>query len=280
MVICYRKKMLRLAQIWFYGSREEFRRSGKEEAAMAKKADIAFYHGIREPESGPFCLKQTFHSRFSDLTLPEETLFLQISKTGRNEVRRSEKDGAEREFFDSGELLERPEILEGLAEMYRRMYASKGKEAFMNLEQMRALCEEAGDMGITLHRAFDVCRDPYETMEQCVELGIDTILTSGQKSSAWEGRDLIAELVEKSAGRIEILAGAGINAETIEKLIPYTKASAYHMSGKIVKDSRMEFRKEGVPMGIPGFSEFEIWQTDAENIRQAVETLKGVRADD
>ena len=133
MVICYRKKMLRLAQIWFYGSREEFRRSGKEEAAMAKKADIAFYHGIREPESGPFCLKQTFHSRFSDLTLPEETLFLQISKTGRNEVRRSEKDGAEREFFDSGELLERPEILEGLAEMYRRMYASKGKEAFMNL---------------------------------------------------------------------------------------------------------------------------------------------------
>ena len=77
MVICYRKKMLRLAQIWFYGSREEFRRSGKEEAAMAKKADIAFYHGIREPESGPFCLKQTFHSRFSDLTLPEETLFSQ-----------------------------------------------------------------------------------------------------------------------------------------------------------------------------------------------------------
>ncbi|HJA31219.1 MAG TPA: hypothetical protein H9956_06170 [Candidatus Eisenbergiella pullicola] len=142
MVICYRKKMLRLAQIWFYGSREEFRRSGKEEAAMAKKADIAFYHGIREPESGPFCLKQTFHSRFSDLTLPEETLFLQISKTGRNEVRRSEKDGAEREFFDSGELLERPEILEGLAEMYRRMYASKGKEAFMNLEQMRAYARE------------------------------------------------------------------------------------------------------------------------------------------
>ena len=52
----------------------------------------------------------------------------------------------------------------------------------LNLKQMRALCEEAGDMGITLHRAFDVCRDPYETMEQCVELGIDTILTSGRRA--------------------------------------------------------------------------------------------------
>lgn len=144
----------------------------------------------------------------------------------------------------------------------------------LNMEQMRALREEAGDMGVTLHRAFDVCRDADEAMEQCIELGIDTILTSGQKSSAWEGRDQIAELVKKSAGRIEILAGAGISAETIEKLIPYTKACAYHMSGKIVTDSRMKFRREGVPMGIPGFGEFEIWQTSADKVREASEVLK------
>ncbi|HJB91098.1 MAG TPA: hypothetical protein H9763_06470 [Candidatus Eisenbergiella merdigallinarum] len=128
MVICYRKKMIRIAQIWF----EETGAGGGE------KADIAFCHGIREPQKGPFRLVQTFHSRFSDLTLPEETLFLQISKTGRNEVRRSEKDGTQREFFDSRALTERPDVLEGLAEMYRRMYASKGREASLNAEQMRA----------------------------------------------------------------------------------------------------------------------------------------------
>ena len=144
----------------------------------------------------------------------------------------------------------------------------------LNMEQMKALVEEAGDMGITLHRAFDVCRDPYEAMEQCISLGSDTILTSGQKSSAWEGRELIKDLVKKSAGRIEILAGAGINPESIAKLAPYTNAKAYHMSGKVVIDSRMEFRREGVPMGIPGFSEFEIWQTSAENVRKAVQVLQ------
>ena len=52
----------------------------------------------------------------------------------------------------------------------------------MNMEQMKILMEEAEGMSVTLHRAFDVCADPYETMEQAISLGIDTILTSGQKN--------------------------------------------------------------------------------------------------
>lgn len=39
-------------------------------------------------------------------------------------------------------------------------------------------------MWMTLHRAFDVCRDPYKALEEAVELGFDTILTSGQKTPA------------------------------------------------------------------------------------------------
>ena len=133
----------------------------------------------------------------------------------------------------------------------------------------------ADGIGITMHRAFDVCRDPYEALEQCVSLGIDTILTSGQKSSAWEGRELLAELVRRSDRRIDILAGAGIGPSVIRELGEYTGVRSFHMSGKKVLDSRMEFRREGVPMGIPGFSEFEIWQTDAEQVRKAVEILCG-----
>ena len=66
---------------------------------------------------------------------------------------------------------------------------------------------------VTFHRAFDVCRNPYEALRQCIELGIDTILTSGQKDSAWNGRELLKELVREAAGEIEILAGAGISPE-------------------------------------------------------------------
>ncbi len=144
----------------------------------------------------------------------------------------------------------------------------------LNMEQMEELVKAAKGIGITMHRAFDVCRDPYEALEQCVSLGIDTILTSGQKSSAWEGRERLSELVRQADGRIDILAGAGIGPESIRELADYTGVCSFHMSGKKVLDSQMEFRRVGVPMGIPGFSEFEIWQTDAEQVKRAAEILR------
>ncbi len=143
----------------------------------------------------------------------------------------------------------------------------------LNMEQMAELVKTAGGMGVTLHRAFDVCRDPFEALEQCVSLGIDTILSSGQKCSAWEGRELLAKLVKRADGRLDILAGAGIGPDVIPELAACTGVEAFHMSGKKVIDSRMEFRREGVSMGIPGFNEFGIWQTDAEQVRRAVEVM-------
>lgn len=172
------------------------------------------------------------------------------------------------------------------ASMYRELGADAivtgilRPDGSLNVEQMEEIMESARGLDFTLHRAFDVCRDPFETLEQAAKLGIGTILTSGQENSAWEGRELLAELVRRSAGRVDILVGAGITPEMLPRLAAYTKATSYHMSGKVMKESPMQFRREGVKMGFPGFSEFEIWQTDAENIRQAVETLKGVRVDD
>lgn len=144
----------------------------------------------------------------------------------------------------------------------------------LNTEEMQTLIEAAGPLDTTLHRAFDVCRDPFETLEAAILLGMNTILTSGQKASAWEGRELLTRLHEAANGRIEILAGAGISAEAIAKLLPETHITSYHMSGKIVTDSRMEFRRDGVPMGLPGFSEYDIWQTGADNVRAACAILK------
>jgi len=47
------------------------------------------------------------------------------------------------------------------------------------------------------------------------------------------------------------------------------------MSGKVTLNSGMVFRREGVPMGLPGLDEFSVWQTDAEKIRQAATVLAG-----
>ena len=127
---------------------------------------------------------------------------------------------------------------------------------------------------VTLHRAFDVCRDPFKTMRQAKELGVHTILTSGQGNTCLAGRDLLEELVKKAGDDIEIMVGSGVDAKVIRGLYPQVKAHAWHMSGKMTLDSQMRYRKEDVNMGLPTFSEFEVWRTSEEKVRAAVEALK------
>lgn len=209
---------------------------------------------------------------------PSPALFKQIRKYTDLKIRTLLRPRFGDFCYDDYEF----QTLKEEVEMFRELGADGvvigmlNPDGTLDMERMEVLVNAAGDIGITLHRAFDVCRDPYEALEQCASLGIDTILTSGQKSSAWEGRGLLAELAEQAAGRVEILAGAGVNPGVIEKLAGCTAVRAFHMSGKKVMDSRMEFRREGVPMGIPGFSEFEIWQTDREQVRWAVQVLQSL----
>lgn len=125
----------------------------------------------------------------------------------------------------------------------------------------------------TLHRAFDVCCDPFAALEAARALGLSTILTSGQAPSAPEGAALLKRLVEAAGPELEILVGAGVTPENLPALAAATGARAFHLSGKRVLDSRMTFRREGVPMGLPGFSEFALWQTDAGVIRRARSAL-------
>ena len=121
----------------------------------------------------------------------------------------------------------------------------------------RAAAKAAGcPVVCTLHRAFDVCKDPFAALEAAKALNLGTILTSGQAASA-----------------PEILVGAGVTPANLPALAAETGAHAFHMSGKQVLDSRMTFRRKGVPMGLPGFSEFEVWQTSEETIRAARRVL-------
>lgn len=140
------------------------------------------------------------------------------------------------------------------------------------LEKMVGLAHGAGKR-FTLHRAFDVCRDPFEALEVCRELGVDTVLTSGQRSSCLEGLAVLEKLCKLNR-EVEILIGAGVNAAAIRqvrKKIP--EAESFHMSGKAVLESAMVYRKQGVNMGLPAMSEFEIWRTDERKVKEAWEAL-------
>ena len=74
----------------------------------------------------------------------------------------------------------------------------------------------------------------------------------------------------------EVLIGAGVNAGVIARfLTDLPAARAFHMSGKIERESGMKFRREGVPMGLPGLDEWHIQQTDCSAVRAARTALDG-----
>ena len=143
----------------------------------------------------------------------------------------------------------------------------------------RAAREAGRPVDCTLHRAFDVCRDPFAALEAAKELQLATILTSGQAASAPQGAPLLHQLVQAAGNDIEILVGAGVGHANLPALAAQTGARAFHLSGKKVLDSRMTFRREGVPMGLPGFSEFDIWQTDEATIREVRTILDALASD-
>ena len=81
----------------------------------------------------------------------------------------------------------------------------------------------------TFHRAFDKLADPFNSIEEIIEIGFNTILTSGQKDNAIEGISTIEKLVEISNGRIEIMAGSGIDHTNLIA-IKNTGVHAVHFS--------------------------------------------------
>lgn len=148
-------------------------------------------------------------------------------------------------------------------------------EGRLDMDVMRRLIDAGAGLPVTLHRAFDMTRDPYEALEDAIALGADTILTSGQKDACLEGIHLYKELTERAQGRISIMAGGGINPDAIRTLINETDIKAFHMSGKAVAESRMEYRNPDVNMGLKGLSEYEKWVSKEENFKKAREVLNG-----
>jgi copper homeostasis protein len=138
--------------------------------------------------------------------------------------------------------------------------------------RMKQLLEAARPLSVTCHRAFDVCRNPFDALEELIALGCNRILTSGQQRDAVRGIPLIAQLVRQAAGRIVIMPGCGVREDNIALIERETGATEFHTSARSLRQSRMIYRNENVPMGAATVtSEFEIAQTDRRMVAACVE---------
>lgn len=141
-------------------------------------------------------------------------------------------------------------------------------------KRMQELTDLARPMSVTCHRAFDMTRDPFDALETLIEIGIDRILTSGQKATAIAGKKLLKTLVEKADERIIIMPACEITAENVKELIEYTGVKEVHVVGSEEIKSEMDFFNFRCFMGTdPDASEYNRKVTTAKAVNRIITAL-------
>jgi Uncharacterized protein involved in copper resistance len=103
------------------------------------------------------------------------------------------------------------------------------KEDFsVDEERTKILVELSQPMHFTFHRAFDWAAQPMESLEVLEEMGVDTVLTSGQFPSAEQGLHLL-ETWQKNTN-MTIMAGGGVSPSNV-LLFKEIGLRAVHCSG-------------------------------------------------
>ena len=131
-------------------------------------------------------------------------------------------------------------------------------------------------LGVTFHRAFDMCADLFEGMEEIIDMGCERILTSGGKSTAMEGASNIARLVSKAAGRIQLMPGSGVNENNVADLVRFTGVTEVHSSARIHVSSKMEYKNDHIVMGDSVGDEYAVDVTGVDRVRSIIEMANSV----
>jgi copper homeostasis protein len=142
-------------------------------------------------------------------------------------------------------------------------------------ERMTALTEAAGPLAVTCHRAFDMTRDPLEALEALIRCGVDRVLTSGQRDSAIEGADLLADLVERAGNRIIVMGCGALDADNIRNIQRHTGLSEMHFAALRDVPSGMLYRNAHVGMGGSNLDrEYRNTVTDGEAVAAAISAVR------
>lgn len=146
------------------------------------------------------------------------------------------------------------------------------EDGSIDLEKMEELVKLSKPLKVVLHRAFDDARKPEKDIPKLINMGIERILTSGQRESALKGVEYIQAIQRSYGDQITIMPGAGISAENIEMIYNKTGCTHYHMSGKVNVGSRMKYR-ECIYRKNTALSEFIVEKAEYNKIKSTREIL-------
>lgn len=140
----------------------------------------------------------------------------------------------------------------------------------LDIETMKELVYLAFPKKVVLHRAFDYSKDGEEKIEELIKMGVDRILTSGKKTKAIEGLDLIGDLQKRYGDKIEIMAGSGVNYENIREIYEKTHIENFHLSASSQGQTEIAYDNFG-----QSFADYRMTSSGlVEAARIAIDNLK------
>lgn len=142
-------------------------------------------------------------------------------------------------------------------------------EFCVDVPRCRSLLTAGAGCEAVFHRAFDLTPDPFDALETLIDLGFRRVLTSGQCPAASEPQavELIGGLIDRAAGRIEILPGSGVRAENVRPLIEQARCTQIHGAFRSpIADRGLNQRAVRFGFGVPGAGNQRL-RTDEEQVR-------------
>ena len=141
----------------------------------------------------------------------------------------------------------------------------------IDAERTKELIALARPMSVTFHRAFDVCRDPFEALEVLKECNVDRLLTSGQEETVIEGLPTLKKLIQAAGDDIIIMPGNGITERNFALIVAELAAQEYHIYVHKTFPSTMSYVSDHVYMGgLLRQSEYSLKCTDSERVKHIV----------
>jgi len=115
------------------------------------------------------------------------------------------------------------------------VFGALRRDGAVDLTLCRRLAEGCFTPDCVFHRAFDQVPDSTAALDQLIELEFTRILTSGGAASAADvtGIARIARLIDRAAGRIDILPGGGIRPANVASIIKGTSCTSIHSSCRV-----------------------------------------------
>jgi copper homeostasis protein len=130
------------------------------------------------------------------------------------------------------------------------VFGALSQDGALNLTQLETLMAAAEGLPVTFHRAFDVCREPLEALEQLVALGVTRLLTSGQQADALAGAPLLRQLNERAAGRLVVMAGGAVRPHNAAQIVRDSGVTELHVSARQPQSAPSSF-----DLGTPAFTD-------------------------